>query len=64
MRKYVGPCRQRFLKRYASLNAAEKSQLMAYYQGVWRDAIFPETLAEAEKRIGWMRDYDATHSAR
>lgn len=56
--------KQEFIARYARLNARQKAELLAYYEDVYRGAVFSDTMAEAERRIAWMREANARHSAR
>ncbi|MBR1567276.1 MAG: hypothetical protein IJ649_11030 [Oscillospiraceae bacterium] len=56
--------KQEFIAKYVRLNATQQAELMAYYVDVYKSAVFPETLAEAERRIAWMRETSAKHSAR
>ena len=55
--------KQEFVAKYARLDAKQRAELMAYYVDMYNGAIFAETLAEAERRIVWMRETNANHSA-
>lgn len=52
-----------FCAKFARLNASQQAKLMAYWTDVFKGAVFADTLAEAERRITWMRETLANHSA-
>ena len=53
--------KREFVTKYMRLNARERTILMGYYMDVYKGAIFASTLADAEKRIRWMREVNAEH---
>ncbi len=55
--------KQEFVAKYARLDAKQRAELMAYYVDMYKGAIFADTMAEAERRIAWMRETNAKHSA-
>ena len=55
--------KQEFVSKFARLDARQQAEVMAYYEDVYKGAIFADTLAEAERRIAWMRETLAKHSA-
>ncbi len=55
--------KREFIAKFRRLNDRQKKELMQYYVETYNGALFVETLAEAEKRIIWMRESLADHSA-
>ena len=49
--------RRRFKYGYmCNITADEREQVKRYWEGVYKNAHFPETLKEAESRLLWIRE--------
>ena len=48
-----------FMRKYAALTDAEKSSLRAYYEDIYKGAVFSNTLAAAEIVLTWIYEADA-----
>lgn len=48
--------KQQFLTAYLKLDARDRAYLTEHYMCVYKNAIFPETMAEAEQRLAWIRE--------
>lgn len=51
--------KQNFMRKYRTLSAVEKASLRAYYEGMYKNAVLPNTYALAETALLWMREADA-----
>lgn len=47
-----------FIRKYRKLTNAEKSALRAYYEDIYKGAVFANTYALAETALLWMREAD------
>lgn len=47
-----------FTKAYAKLTKAEKDDLKAYYDDIYRNAHFIGTFDEAERRLNWIKEIE------
>lgn len=50
--------KREFAKRYRSLSAAERKEITDYYIDLHMSARLAETLAEADKRLDWIREIE------
>ena len=48
--------RTEFIKKYRALSVEDKKLVKAHYIELYKGAIFPETFAEAEQRLLWIKE--------
>ena len=51
--------KQEFIKKYNALTAAQKAEIRAYYEDIYKGAVLFETWCMAEDRLLWMAEADA-----
>ena len=48
----------KFMRIYSRQTDAQKANLRAHYEDVYKRAIFAETMMDIERRFAWMREAD------
>lgn len=48
--------KQQFIKKYNTLTPEQKQEAKQYHEDIYKSAIFPQTLATAEKCLLWIRE--------